>query len=66
MKIKDTMPTPKRRAIVHLQAKMKSGAGAHPSERKPGPSVEDWGEDEDEWEHPFAPSGVSDPVCSDC
>jgi hypothetical protein len=40
------MTTPKHRNIVHLHASMKSGAGAHPMARKPGPSVEEW-DDED-------------------
>ena len=48
MKVKNTMPAPKHRNIQHLSAKMKSGSGAHPSERKPGPDVEDWEDEEDE------------------
>lgn len=38
---------PARRNIQHLLAKVRSGAGSHPTTRKPGPSIEDW-EDEEE------------------
>ncbi len=40
-------PTLKHRAIVHLAADMRKGAGAHPMARKPGPSVEEWEEEQD-------------------
>lgn len=35
-------PAPKHRAIIHLAADMRKGAGAHSVARKPGPSVEEW------------------------
>jgi len=44
-------PAPKHRAIIHLAADMRKGAGAHSVARKPGPSVEEWDDARDlEWE----------------
>jgi hypothetical protein len=44
-------PAPKHRAIIHLAADMRKGAGAHGVARKPGPSVEEWDDARDlEWE----------------
>ena len=43
-------PTPKHRAIIHLAADMRKGAGAHPMAQKPGPSADEWDEWDLEWE----------------
>jgi len=43
-------PAPKHRAIIHLAADMRKGAGAHSVARKPGPSVEEWDDEGDEGE----------------
>jgi hypothetical protein len=40
--------TPKHRNIIHLHAKMKSGAGTHKTARKDGPTAEEWDFDEKE------------------
>lgn len=38
-------PAPKHRAIIHLAADMRKGAGAHSVARKPGPSADEWDDD---------------------
>ncbi len=38
-------PAPKHRAIIHLAADMRKGAGAHSVARKPGPTAEEWDDD---------------------
>jgi len=44
-----TYSAPARRNIVHLHAKMKSGAGTHKTNRKDGPTVDDWEDDLPSW-----------------
>lgn len=66
-----TTPAPKHRAIIHLAADMRKGAGAHSVARRPGPSADEWDDDlvlPLKCEHCGGRLGLQDPgtVCGGC